>query len=454
MAHVIVIGGGPGGSAAATRLAQLGAQVTLVEKGLLGGACVNYNCIPLTAMMGSIELLAKLRSASELGIEVGEVKFDLAKARARAETVSEEMQMGIGAVVESYGVKVVEGAARLQGPKTVAVNGQTLSADAIILATGASQQDPPFPVPGLLTHREALKLDRPPASLLVWGGGGNEIAFAQYFALLGSQVTLASESASLLPDEDYEIGQRLQTILGEQGVRVLTGAKVCAVQENGPTVKVKISQRKGESEIEVERVMFMRQKPAIEDLGLEKAGVKTAGGAIQIDAGCRTSVPTIFAIGDAAGEPMYSYLATVQGITAAENALGGRRKVSLRAMPRCYYTLPEAACVGLSEADAEDQGLEIEIVNLSLETSARALTLGEAAGGIKIIFDKRSGKLLGVHIVGYRATELIGEAALAIQMEALAEDFAWALRGHPTLGESLLEGGRSFYGQALYMPKW
>jgi dihydrolipoamide dehydrogenase len=454
MAHVIVIGGGPGGSAAATRLAQLGAQVTLIEKEFIGGACVNYNCIPLTGMLASVELLARLRKAANLGIEVGPARLDLGRARERMAGISEEMRMGIQAVLGSYGVNIIEGAASLAGARNVLIGGQKLAADAIILATGARDRTPPLPVAGLLTPRQALALEQPPESLFVWGGGSIEVEFAQYFALLGTKVTLATEGPQLLPEEDYEVGQRLQAALAEQGVLVFSGAQVSAVQPAGKGARVILSQRKGQTEVAAERVLYARQAPVIDGLGLEQAGVRTADGAIQVDAGCRTSVAGIYAVGDATGEPMYSYVATVQGLVAAENALGGKRKLDLKAMPRCTYTLPEVACVGLSEAAAEDQGYQVAVVNLSLEVSARALTLDEAQGGVKIVFDKRQGRLLGVHIVGHRATELIGEAALAIQLEALAEDFAWALRGHPTLGESMLEGGRGFFGQALYMPKW
>jgi dihydrolipoamide dehydrogenase len=169
---------------------------------------------------------------------------------------------------------------------------------------------------------------------------------------------------------------------------------------------------------------------------------------------CQTNIPSLFAVGDLTGEPMYSYVATIQGMIAAENALGGNREQNFQAMPRCIYTLPETACVGLSEDQAEDQGYQVEVINLSYEVNPRALALDEAIGGIKIVFDRKMGKLLGVHIVGHRSTELISEAALAIQLETLAEDFAWALRGHPTLSESMVEAGRAYYGQALYIPKW
>jgi dihydrolipoamide dehydrogenase len=454
MTQIIVIGGGPGGTAAATRAAQLGANVTLVEKGFLGGSCVNYNCIPFTGMLASVELLDRIRRADNLGIQVEVPALDLVKARAHVGGIVEELRMGISALMDSFGVQVIEGTARLVGARTVMVGDQRLEADAIILATGAHPSEPPIPMPGLLTSRQALALDAIPETLLVWGSGGIEVQFAQYFALLGSKVTLVAQGANVLIEEDYEVGQRLQSILAEQGVQILTGASVrSASLEDGKT-RILVGQRKGESSLLVDRVLWVGHAPALEGLGLEATGVKVVDDAVQIDDRCQTNVPGIYAIGDLAGPPMYSYVATLQGLLAAENALGQNRHQNLRNMPRCIYTIPEVACVGLSETEAEDRGHEVEIANISLASNVRAMTLDEAVGGIKVVFDKKYGKLLGVHIVGHRATELIGEAALALQMEVLAEDFAWAIRGHPTLCESMVEAGRAFAGQALYIPKW
>ena len=454
MTQIIVIGGGPGGTAAATRAAQLGANVTLVEKGFLGGSCVNYNCIPFTGMLASVELLDRIRRADNLGIQVEVPALDLVKARAHVGGIVEELRMGISALMDSFGVQVIEGTARLVGARTVMVGDQRLEADAIILATGAHPSEPPIPMPGLLTSRQALALDAIPETLLVWGSGGIEVQFAQYFALLGSKVTLVAQGANVLIEEDYEVGQRLQSILAEQGVQILTGASVrSASLEDGKT-RILVGQRKGESSLLVDRVLWVGHAPALEGLGLEATGVKVVDDAVQIDDRCQTNVPGIYAVGDLAGPPMYSYVATLQGLLAAENALGQNRHQNLRNMPRCVYTIPEVACVGLSETEAEDLGHEIEIANISLASNVRAMTLDEAVGGIKVVFDKKYGKLLGVHIVGHRATELIGEAALALQMEVLAEDFAWAIRGHPTLCESMVEAGRAFAGQALYIPKW
>jgi dihydrolipoamide dehydrogenase len=452
MTQIIVIGGGPGGTAAATRAAQLGAQATLIEKSLLGGNCINYNCIPFSGMQASVALLDRIRRAGNLGVQVAEPVLDLSQARAHVDSVLGNM--GIDILLESFGAKIIEGEACLADAHTVVIGDQRLKADAIILATGARASEPPIPLPGLLSPREAMALTTVPESLLVWGSGAIEVQFAQYFALQGSKVTLVASGANVLPEEDYEVGQRLQSILGEQGVQVLTGASVrSATAEDGKT-RVIVGQRKGETSVLVERVFWAGQTPLLEGLNLAAAGVKVVNGAVQINEYCQTNVPTIYAVGDLAGPPMYSYIATQQGLLAAENALGRKRRQNLRSMPRCVYTIPEIACVGLSETDAEDQGHEVEVVNISLATNIRAMTLDEAVGGIKVVFDKKFGKLLGVHIVGHRATDLIGEAALAIQMEALADDFAWALRGHPTISESMVEAGRAFSGQALYIPKW
>lgn len=451
MAHIIVIGAGPGGTAAATRASQLGAKVTLVEKDVMGGNCVNYNCIPLTGMLSGVELLDKIRRAGNMGIKVGPASIDLEQTRTRINGIVEELRMGIGGLMMSFGVEVVEGEATLLDARTVSVGGDKLQGDVIILATGARPAPPPLPLGDLLlTTRQALALNEPPARLLVWGGGAVELEFAQYFALLGGKVTLITDGSHVLPDEDYEVGQRLQGVMTEQGIQVLTGATLKSVSAAGQAV---IGQRKGDTTVQVDRVLWAGYAPAIEGLGLEKVGVKVAKGAVQVDEWGRTNVPSIYAIGDVVGEPMYSYVATLQGLAAAENALGKKRRLNLRSMPRCIYTFPEAACVGLSEDEAEEQGYEVEIANISQATNVRAMTLDEAVGGIKVIMDRKHGKVLGIHMVGCRATEIISEAALALQMETIAEDLAWAIHGHPTLSESLVEAGRAFFGQALYIPK-
>jgi dihydrolipoamide dehydrogenase len=325
--------------------------------------------------LASVELLDRIRRAGHLGIHVGEPTLDLQQARDRVGSIVAELREGIGGLMSSFGVDVVPGEARLLDAQTVAIGGRKLRGDAIILATGARPAEPPLPIAGLLDAREALALDDPPDRLLVWGAGAVELELAQYFALLGSRVTMVTDGPHVLPAEDYDVGQRLQSIFGEQGIQVLTGAALKSATQNGGAVQAVIGQRKGDVTLQVDRVLWIGRVPAADGFGLETVGVKLADGAVQVDEHCQTSAPGLYAVGDLAGQPMYSYVATAQGLTAAENALGKKHRLDLRALPRCIYTIPETACVGLSENEAEDRGYEVEVVNISQETNVRALTL-------------------------------------------------------------------------------
>lgn len=458
MPDLIVIGGGTGGVSAAIRASQLGARVTLIEMAELGGNCVNRNCIPLTTMLASVELFARIRQAGELGIEVGAPTLNPAKIVARARQVSQELQEGLGGLLPAFNVEVIAGQARLMGPKAVAVNGQTLQADkAVVVATGARWAEPPQSIgPGAITTpHQAIHLDPLPGSVLIWGGGPVELEFATLYAYLGCKVVLVIAGAYPLPAEDYDIGQRLQSVLRQQGIQVLTNATLKGAARAGDEVRVTISTRKGETELTVQQLLWAGRRPNTAGLGLAEIGVEldpARGGAVIVDPHQQTSVRGVYAVGDVTGEPFYSSVATVEGLVAAENAMGSSRKVDRRLIPRYAFTLPEVGCVGLTEEQAEDAGYEIEITNIALDTNSRASGLAHTEGGIKLVTQKKQGKILGVHILGHRATELVAEAAMAIQLEALAEDWAWAIRPHPTISECMLEAGRAIMGQALYIP--
>jgi dihydrolipoamide dehydrogenase len=458
MSDVIVIGAGPGGTAAATRAAQLGAQVTLIEQAELGGNCVNRNCIPITSMMSSVELFLRIRRAGELGISVEAPALDTAKMVARARQISHELREGLAALLPTFGIEIIQGQARLVGPTAVQVNGQRLQAErAVILATGARWATAPDGIEGILWPHQALALSPVPDQLLIWGGGPVEVEFAALYAHLDSQVTLVVDGPFPLPGEDYEVGQRLQGALEAQGVAVMTGATLNAAVKAGDDVRAVVAGPQGETELVVQQVLWGERLPNAEGLGLEDVGVKLDrkhGGAVVVDQRQQTNLPGLYAVGDLTGEPFYSAVATVEGLVAAENALGRVRSIDRQLIPRHAFSIPEVACVGLSEEGAEDAGYEAEVINISYDTNIRALGLAEAEGGVKIVANKKQGKVLGVHIVGHRATELIAEAALAIQLEALAEDFAWAIRIHPTLSENLVEAGRGVMGQALYLPRF
>ncbi len=455
MPDIIVIGGGPGGTAAATRAAQLGAQVTLIERADLGGNCVNRNCIPLTCLLASVELYRRIGQAAEMGVQVGPASLNLPAMIARKDRIVQELREGMAGLLPTFGIEIVRGEARLVDARTVEVSGQRLQATrGIILATGA-RWAPPLPgVAGILRPDEAIQLDPIPKRLVIWGGDAPEVEFATLYAALGCQVTLAVEGSYPLPDEDYEIGQRLQGILQGQDMQVLADTRVKSATQTADGLNVVLAGAKGETQVTTDRVLWTGRVPAIDGLGLNQAGVKLNDGAVVVDDRQQTSMPGIYAVGDITGGLMYSSLATAGGLAAAENAMGQIRSLDRRAVPRYAFSIPEVAAVGLTEDQATDQGFDVEIANIAYNSNSRAMGLGEVEGGIKLVADRKLGKVLGVHIVGYRATELIAEATLGIQLEALAEDFAWATRVHPTLSESMIEAGRAILGRALYIPKF
>jgi dihydrolipoamide dehydrogenase len=455
MPDVIVIGGGPGGTAAATRAAQLGAQVTVIERAQLGGNCVNNNCVPLTTLIASVELYRRICHADEMGIEVGPAKLNITGMIARKDQVVGDLREGMAGLLPTFGIEIVEGEAHLIDARTVEVGGQTLkAARAIILATGARWAPAPPGIAGIMRPDEALNFESIPARLLIWGGGASEIELATLFAGLGTEVTLAVDGPYPLPDEDYEVGQRLQGILQEQGVQVLINVRLKSSTPTADGLRVVFDGAKGESSINTDHVLWTGRVPNTENLGLEQIGVKLNAGAVVVDDRQQTNVPGVYAVGDVTGAPFYSSLATAGGLVAAENTMGKARRLDRRLVPRYAFSIPEAAAVGLTEDQAADKGYDVEVVNIAYNSNSRAIGLGQIEGGIKLVADRKSGKVLGVHIVGYRATELIAEAALGIQLEVLAEDLAWSLRIHPTLSESLVEAGRAVFGQALYVPKF
>lgn len=456
MRDVIVIGGGAGGVAAAIRATQLGGKVTLIEKDLIGGSCLNRGCIPTKTLLTTARLLFALERAEELGIAAEKVGVLLERLQARRDEVVENLRLGTESTLASYGIQILRGEARLLSPTRVEVDGQVIEGHNIIIATGSSPVRPDFPGADaeiVWGSDDALAVREIPGKLLVVGGGPVELEFAWLYRALGSKVTVAVEER-LLPGEDHEVGQRLGTALREQGIEVLPRAKLAAVEEREGRWVAVLETRKGEKTLDVDRVLVARRRPAVDELGLERIGVRRReDGGIVVNERMETSVPGVYAIGDATGGPFFSNRAEAQGIAAGENAMGGSRRVREKAIPRCTYTWPEVACVGLTEAQAEEKGYDVKTSVVPLSINARAMTLGEEWGSIKIVSEARYNAILGLHIVGPFATELIGEAALAIELEATADELALSVRPHPTISECRVEAARALLGQALFVPE-
>jgi dihydrolipoamide dehydrogenase len=456
MHDVIVIGGGPGGYAAAIRASQLDGKVALVESAEVGGTCVNRGCIPTKIWLHAAHLLHKIRSAGEFGIKTSVQELDFQRIVQRKNGVSGDIRMGMEGLLANNNVEVIRGRAGLKSPKEVDVNGSIFEAQKIILATGSSLSAPN--VSGLeeavLTTDQVLEMAEVPSSVLIWGAlGPIEVEMATLLNIFGCKVILISESRRLLPKEDGETSQRLAQGLREQGVEVLPRFTLESVQKSGKGYRCNLSGPE-EQTVDVEKVLISSRKPNTANLGLEPLGIQLKeDDGIRVDEQLQTSVDGIYAIGDATGGWMLSHASSSMAITAAENAMGHKRNFPFHLMPRAIWTIPEVGAVGLSEEEAEEQGLEVEVGGFPYSINGLAMARNEMDGAVKIISDARYGEILGVHIVGAHATELIGEAVLAMQLEATARELAKSIRAHPTFSENVVEAARDAVNWALYLPR-
>ena len=451
---LVVIGGGPGGVAASIRGIQLGARVALIERDKWGGLCLNKACIPTKFFTTVASRLLDLKATSVLDLAQKEVKVDFERLRRSKQELIDYLSLGTKGLLSSYGVKLISGQGKLVGPGKVLVGQETLEAKAIILATGGEWVEPDFPgadLPGVVVPDELMAEKDLPGRVLVSGGGPWGLELAQFLYATGGSIVIAEPGQNLLPGEDPQIGQRLRRILNNDRLLIHTETKLERVKGNGSCLKATLSGKKGQV-IEIDRVLWLKRRPALQGLGLETVGLNR----LDVDERMATSVKALFAVGDVTGGPPLSHLSSAQGIVAAENALGGSSKLNLRAVPRVIYTHPQVAWVGLGEAQSKEAGFEPIVGVVPLGVNAMAMIQGQSegvAGMIKVIGDARYGELLGVQIIGHGASEMIGQAALAIQMEACLLDLARSILPHPSLSESLADAARAALGWALYLPK-
>ncbi len=457
MYDVIVIGGGPGGYAAAIRASQLDGKVALVESAEVGGSCVNRGCIPTKIWLHAAHLLYGIRSADEFGIKASVQDLDFQKIVHRKNGVSGDIRMGMEGLLANNNVEMIRGWAVLKSPKEVDVKGSILEAKKIILATGSSLTAPD--VPGLeeaaLTTDQVLEMTDVPPSVLIWGAlGPIEVEMATLLNIFGCKVVLISESRRLLPREDGETSQRLAQGLREQGVEVLSRFTLESVQKSERGGYTCYLSGPEEQRVDVEKVLISFRRPNTANLGLEQLGIQLKeDDGIRVNEHLETSVEGIYAIGDATGGWMLSHASSAMAITAAENAMGKKRNFPFHLVPRGIWTIPEVGAVGLSEEEAEQQGLDVEVSGFPYSINGLAMSRNEMDGAVKIISDARYGEILGVHIVGAHATELVGEAVLAMQLEATARELAKSIRAHPTFSENVVEAARDAANWALYLPR-
>ena len=456
-----VLGGGPAGYVAALRAAQLGARAVLIENQRVGGTCLNIGCIPTKALTTSTELLLKARRAHDFGVTISTATLDLPALLAYKQGSVDALVGGVEHLLKRAGVTVLRGTGHLSAPGTLRVRPDTgdavsVSAGRVILAPGSITARPPIPgldLPGVITSTEALDIAEIPDRLVVVGGGVIGLELACIYEALGSRVTLLEMMPTLLPGAtDEGLAQRLALLLRRRGMSVVTGVTVEEIASAGGGLTATYRDAKGvPSRVEGDRVLVATGRwPNTEGLGLAEVGVKMNGRAIDVDEHLATSVANVWAIGDAVRGPMLAHKAMVDGRVAAENACGGSRSVDYRSVPNVVFTRPEVASVGLTEAQARQRGADVKVAQFPFSANPRARILGETDGLVKLVCEAGSGVVLGVHLTGPHATDLIAEGALAVQLGATADDLAWTTHAHPTLPEAMLEAALGFRDATLH----
>jgi len=464
---IIVIGSGPGGYVTAIRAAQLGFSTAIIERDYLGGICLNWGCIPTKALLRSAEIFHYLQHPKDYGLSAEHVTYDPGAVVKRSRAVSKRLNDGVGFLMRKNKVAVIWGEATIEAPGKVAVKSVAtpapkgaLGAGAyqakhIIIATGAR----PRVLPGLepdkkliWTYFEAMVPEHMPKSLLVVGSGAIGIEFASFYRTFGADVTVVEILPQILPAEDTEISAFARKQFEKQGIKILTGAKVTKLDKAADSVTATIDTGKGSTQtLTAERVISaVGVVGNIENLGLEKLGVKTERGAIVVDPLNRTNVPGIYAIGDVAGAPLLAHKAEHEGVICVEAIKGLKpHPMDKRLIPGCTYCAPQIASVGLTEQAAKEKKYDIRVGRFPFVGNGKAIALGEDQGLVKVIFDRKTGALLGAHMVGAEVTELIQGYVVAMNLETTEEELMHTVFPHPTLSEMMKEAVLDAYGRVL-----
>lgn len=451
---VVILGGGPGGYVAAIRLRQLGFETTLIEKNRVGGVCLNVGCIPTKALYKSAEILNYASHLDSFGLDFeGTVKPNADKIRARKNQVVDTLVSGVEKLLSSAGVEVIYGEGRLTSTNTLMVNDTVVEFDKLIIATGSSSFIPPIKgveSEGVVTSTELLDFELIPEELVVVGGGVIGMEFAGIFASFGSKVTVLEAMPSILPGVDGEIVKRLKPILKKKGIEIITSAMVKEIKKDGQKLIVSMDGKKGTIEIPGDQVLISTgRKPNIDALGLEELGMETNRKGIVVDEDFKSSIENIFAIGDVNGKWLLAHAASAQGEYVAEYIAGKNPKIG-KFVPGCVFLFPEVASVGYTEEKLKEEGIEYHVSKFMLGANGKALTMGESDGLVKVLCDSDY-KIIGVHIMGAHASDLIHEGLLACEMGMTVEELKHVIHAHPTLAEAFYESAMGLKGEAVHM---
>ncbi len=458
---VAVIGGGPGGYVAAIRAGQFGLRSCVIERDALGGVCLNWGCIPSKALLKNAEILSYIHRADQFGLHFDNFRADYSVAVARSRQVVDRMTRGIGFLLRKNNVDHIAGQATIASPTAIDVagaDGQTsrVSARNIIVATGARPRSiPSLPIDGqrIITSREAIVADDVPDSMAIVGGGAIGVEFAYVYRMYGAKVTIIELLPRLVPNEDEEISQQLERAFGREGIELRTGAGVTAASADATGVTLTIDKDGATETLRYDKVLVaIGVQPNTEFLGLEAVGVDTERGYINIDDRMATNVPGIYAVGDVTGKLALAHVASAQGVTAVEAIAGEETQpLDYTMMPRATYCHPQVASMGLTEAQAREQGYDVKIGRFNVQASGKAVAMGENDGLVKLVIDAKYGELLGGHLCGPEVTELLGELSMTKLLEGTTLELGWAVHAHPTISEMVHEAALDAEGRVLHM---
>lgn len=459
---VAIIGGGPGGYVAAIKAAHLGLKAVLIEKDKLGGVCLNRGCIPTKALVATAELLNQFQRAKEFGIQVKEYSFDFPAIMKRKERITQKLSSGVGQLMKANQIRVIQGEGNILEPGVVEViniegKKELIKSKNIIIATGSSVMK--IPISGLenegvIDSDGALSLSNLPTKMIIIGGGVIGIEFAGIFKAMGVEVTVVEMLPRILLPIDEEISNRLTFILKRQGIKILTNSKVEGIKKINHNLEVLISNPEGKQRLETEKVLLAAGRvPDFGNINVQKLGIELEGRTIKVDQKMRTNIPGIYAVGDVVGKIMLAHVASREGIVAVENISGKEVLMDYKVVPNCVFSLPEVASVGLTEEEARKKYDQIKVSKFPYMANGKALGMGETEGMVKIIADSDTSELLGLHILGAHASDLIAEGTLALSMEATAEEIVNTIHAHPTLAETIAEAAEGIIGKPIHLEK-
>jgi len=453
---IIVLGSGPGGYVTAIRASQLGLKTAIVEKESLGGVCLNWGCIPTKALIKSAQVFEYLNHASDYGLSVTGADKDFVAVVKRSRDVAAGMSKGVQFLMKKNKIDVIEGFGKIKLNKQVEVDGKVYSAKHIIIATGAKSRElPSLPQDGkkIIGYRQAMTLDKQPKSMLVVGSGAIGIEFAYFYNAMGTKVTVVEYMPRIVPIEDEDVSKQLEKTFKKNGVNIMTSAEVTSVNTSGKGVKATVKTKNGEEILEADILLSaVGIKTNIENIGLEDVGIAVDRDKILVNEFYQTNMPGYYAIGDVTKGPALAHVASAEGILCVEKIAGHNvEPIDYGNIPGCTYCSPEIASVGLTEAQAKEQGYDIKVGKFPFSASGKASASGTKDGFVKVIFDAKYGEWLGCHMIGAGVTDMIAEAVLGRKLETTGHEVLKTIHPHPTMSEAVMEAVADAYGEVIHL---